>query len=199
MKTTSLNLALLMSLVFILMAPSVMEAQIKFGARGGVNASKISFEKLPNKSERLGFHLGVFADIPISPNFMSLQPELGFSTQGTAYKPVSDRQKLSMNYVNLIVPVAFKLSAFDLQVGPFVSFLVSKPNYTVYTDNKIVVDAFKKLDMGLTAGLVYNINEQLLVGLRYNQGFMDITKDISRPLLGSGKNVVGQVSVGYKF
>ena len=130
---------------------------------------------------------------------MSIQPELSFSTQGAAYKPTTERKTLSLNYVNLIVPVAFKLSAFDLHVGPFASFLISKADYTVYSDNKVVVDAFKKLDIGLTAGLVYNINDNILVGLRYNQGFVDITKDISKIFLTSGKNSVGQVSVGYKF
>lgn len=199
MKTTSLNLALVMGFVLMLMAPSVMEAQIKFGVRGGLNASNISSDKLPSKSERFGFHAGVFADVPVSPNFMSIQPELGFSTQGAAYKPTTERKTLNLNYVNLIVPVAFKLSAFDLQVGPYTSFLISKADYTVYSDNKVVVDAFKKLDIGLTAGLAYNINDNILVGLRYNQGFMDITKDISKPFLTSGKNSVGQISVGYKF
>jgi hypothetical protein len=199
MKRISLKLALLMSLIVILTTPSVSTAQTQFGVRGGLNAANISFNKLPNKSERFGFHVGVFADIPVMPNFMSIQPELDYSVQGAAFKPTTDRKTLSMNYVNLLIPVAFKLSEFDLQVGPFASFLISKADYTVYSDNKLVVDAFKKLDIGLTAGLAYNFNKKMLVGLKYNQGFMDVTKDISRPLLGSGKNSVGQISFGYKF
>jgi hypothetical protein len=38
-----------------------------------------------------------------------------------------------------------------------------------------------------------------MIGIRYNQGFIDVTKDISRPYLGAGKNAVAQVSFGYKF
>jgi hypothetical protein len=39
----------------------------------------------------------------------------------------------------------------------------------------------------------------MLIGVRYNQGFIDVTEDNSRALLGSGKNAVGQVSIGYMF
>lgn len=192
------HLAALMTFVILLCTPSVSEAQIKFGVRGGLNASNVSFEKLPNRSECFGFHMGGFADIPVSADFMSIQPELSYSVQGAAFKPTTERKTVRLNYVALLVPVAFKLSSFDLQVGPFASFLASKADYTVYSDNKIVADAFKKFDIGLTAGLAYNFG-QMLVGVRFNKGFVDTTKDISRPFLGSGKNFVGQVSFGYKF
>ena len=190
--------AVLMMTAFMFLAPSVSEAQTKFGIRAGLNASNISVKNLPNKSERFGYHAGVFADIPVMPEFMSIQPELSYSVKGAGYKPLNDRQTLTMNYVDLFLPVAFKLSMFDLQVGPFASFLTSKADYTVFNDTKIVVDAFKKYDIGLTGGLSVNFNK-LLIGVRYNQGFVDVTTDNSRTLLGSGKNSVGQLSLGYKF
>jgi hypothetical protein len=174
------------------------QAQIRFGIRAGLNASNISFPNLPEKSERFGFHVGAFADVPVSPNFMSIQPELSYSVKGAAFKYLNERQTLNMNYIDFLVPVAFKLDAFDLQVGPFASYLISTPNYKFYKDNTVIVDAFKKIDAGLTAGLSYNFNK-IMVGVRYNQGFIDVTKDNSRPFLGSGKNAVGQISLGYKL
>ena len=180
------------------MTPSVSNAQVKFGIRAGLNASNISFKNLPNKSELFGYHAGVFADIPVSPNFMSVQPEISYSTKGTSFKPLNDRKTLNLNYVDLFLPVAFKLNIFDLQVGPFASFMTSTPDFTYYSDNKVYVDGFKKYDFGLTGGLSMNINK-LLIGLRYNQGFVDVTEDNARVVLGSGKNAVGQVSLGYKF
>jgi Outer membrane protein beta-barrel domain len=192
------KVAVLMAFIACLATPSVSKAQVKFGVRGGLNASNVSFEKLPNRSETFGFHVGGFADIAVSPDFMSIQPELSYSVQGTKFKPATESKSLRLNYVDILVPVAFKLSAFDLQVGPFASFLASKADYTSHTDNKVVASAFKKFDLGLTAGLTYNFG-QMLVGVRYNQGFVDATTDVSRPLLGSGKNAVGQVSFGYKF
>ena len=198
MKTKYVSFAALMVLSMMILTPSVSQAQTKFGIRGGLNASNISFDNLANRSERYGFHLGIFTEVPLVADFMSIQPELSYSVKGTSYKPASVNQKLNMNYVDLLLPVAFKLSSIDVQVGPFASYLISTPDYTYYKDNTIVVDAFKKFDAGLTAGLSYNFS-RMMIGLRYNQGFMDVTKDKARVLLGSGKNAVGQVSLGYKF
>jgi Outer membrane protein beta-barrel domain len=198
MKMKYVNNVALIVLTVMLMTPSVSQAQIKFGIRAGLNATNISFEKLPNKSERFGYHIGVFSDVPVMPDFMSLQPELSFSVKGAGFEPPSGKQTLNMNYVDFFLPVAFKLSLFDLQVGLFASYLISKPDYTVFNENKVIIDAFKTIDIGLTGGLSVNINK-LLIGVRYNQGFVDVAKDNSRPFLGSGKNAVGQVSLGYRF
>ena len=198
MKTKYVSFAALMVLAIIILTPSVSQGQTRFGIRGGLNAANISFDKLANRGERYGFHLGIFTEVPLVPDFMTIQPELSYSVKGTSYKPASVSQKLNMNYVDLLLPVAFKLSSIDVQVGPFASFLVSTPDYTVYNENKVIVDAFKKFDAGLTAGLSYNFS-RMMIGIRYNQGFMDVTKDNARVLLGSGKNAVGQVSLGYKF
>lgn len=198
MKITAFNIPALAVMLLLFLTPSVSEAQVHFGIRAGVNATNISFDNLPSKSERFGFHVGAFVDVPVVADFMSVQPELSYSMKGAGFKPGTIRQTLNMSYVDLFLPVAFKLSAFDLQVGPYASFLASTPDYTAYADNKLVVDAFKKYDVGLTGGLTYNFNK-MMIGIRYNQGFVDVTKDISRPYLGSGKNAVAQVSFGYKF
>jgi hypothetical protein len=197
MKKYSKVAAMLITLVLFL-APSVSEAQIRFGVRAGLNATNISFSTLPSKSERFGYHAGIFAEVPVVTDFMSVQPEVSYSTKGTKFKPGTISQNLNLNYVDLFLPVAFKLSMFDLQVGPFASYMISKPDYTNYNDNKITVDAFKKVDVGLTAGLTANF-DKIMIGVRYNQGFVDVTKDNAQAILGSGKNAVGQVSVGYKF
>lgn len=197
MKNKYINGAVLTALILATFS-TISQAQIKFGVRAGLNASNVSFPNLPEKSERFGFHVGAFADVPVSPNFMSIQPELSYSVKGAAFKFLNERQTLNMNYIDFLVPVAFKLDAFDLQVGPFASYLISTPDYKFYNDNTVMVDAFKKFDAGLTAGLSYNFSK-IMVGVRYNQGFIDVTNDNSRPFLGKGKNAVGQVSLGYKF
>jgi len=197
MKNRYIHGAVLTALILATFS-TISQAQIKFGVRAGLNASNVSFPNLPEKSERFGFHVGAFADVPVSPNFISIQPELSYSVKGAAFKFLNERQTLNMNYIDFLVPVAFKLDAFDLQVGPFASYLISTPDYTFYNDNTVMVDAFKKFDAGLTAGLSYNFSK-IMVGVRYNQGFIDVTQDNSRPFLGSGKNAVGQISLGYKF
>lgn len=198
MKKIHLSFPVLAALAVVMLTPTISHAQIKFGIRGGLNVTNISFDNLPNRGERLGFHIGVFADLPLIPDFISVQPELSYSVKGAAFKPLNERRKINMNYVDLLVPVAFKLGSIDIQVGPLFSYLTSTPDYTVYEDNTLVIGAFRKPDVGLTAGLSYNF-DHLLIGIRYNQGLVDVTKDISRPFLGSGKNAVGQISLGYRF
>jgi Outer membrane protein beta-barrel domain len=198
MKITTFNIDALAIALFLFLTPSVSNAQMRFGIKAGLNATNVSFEKLPSKSERYGFHVGLFADIPIKEDFVSIQPELSFSTKGAAFKPLTGRQTLNMSYVDFLLPVAFKLSMFDVLVGPFASYLASTPDYTVYNENRIIVDGFKKYDLGLTVGLAANFNK-IVIGLRYNQGFVDVTTDNARPFLGTGKNAVAQLSLGYKF
>lgn len=198
MKTKYLSFTALMALAILFLTPSVSIAQSKFGIRGGFNAANISFDNLPERGERYGYHIGIFGNAPLVANFMSLQPELSYNVKGTNYKPSTSSQKLNLNYLDFLLPVAFNLGSIDIQVGPFASYLISTPDYTYYKDNKVYVDAFKKFDAGLTAGLSYNFS-RMMIGVRYNQGFMDVTKDNARLVLGSGKNSVGQISLGYKF
>lgn len=175
-----------------------MQAQATFGIRGGLNATNVSLDNLPNRSERFGFHIGAFANFPVVPDFMSLQPELSYSTKGTAFKPLNNRIFINMNYADFYLPVSFQLGSIDLQVGPFASYLISTPNYEIYTENSVITNVFKKADAGLTAGIVFNISKFFL-GLRFSQGFVDLVKSDAKPFLGSGKSSVGQVSIGYKF
>ncbi len=195
MKNNSIKITLVLTLFLISFG---IKAQLKFGIRAGLNASTVSFPNLPNKSEKLGFHVGVFTDIPVVEDFMSVQPELSYSTKGTSFKVLSEKQSINMNYVDFILPVSFKMSDFNINVGPFASYLISTPDYKYYQNNSVLVDAFKKFDAGLSAGLGYNFNK-MVIGVRYNQGFIDVTQDNARAFLGSGKNAVGQLSIGYKF
>lgn len=197
MKTKNI-IAVALTAMTIIISSSLTQAQIKVGVRGGLNASNISFDKLPERGEKYGYHIGMFLDVPVVPAFFSIQPEVSFSTKGTSYEYLNDRKSLTMNSVDLFLPVAFKLSTVDLSVGPFMSFLINDPVYTQFTDNSVIINGFKKVDAGLTAGLAFNISKFLL-GVRYNQGLIDVTEDNVRDYIGSGKNAVGQVSLGYKF
>ena len=184
--------------VALLLFFTAAKAQGTFGIRAGLNASNVSFDNLPNRKERIGFHAGVFGKLPVYDNFIFLHPELSYSAKGANFEYLNEKRTLGMNYVDFMLPVAFKLGSVDIEVGPFASFLISTPDYTVYNENRIEVDAFKKFDAGLTGGLAFNVNH-LIIGIRYNQGLVDVTKDNSRPLLGSGKTAVGQISLGYRF
>jgi Outer membrane protein beta-barrel domain len=195
MKKKIMTAAYLMVMTTII-APNLCTAQVSVGVRAGLNATNISFKNLPERSEQYGYHAGIFLDIGAA--FIAVQPEISFSTKGTDFKYLGQKKSIKMNTVDLLIPIAFKLSVIDLTVGPFVSFLINKPIYTQYTDNSVIVNGFKKVDAGLTAGLRFNI-DKVFLGVRYNQGLMEVGNSNLITALGSGKNAVGQVSVGFKF
>ncbi len=195
MKKKITIVAYLMVMTTII-APNFCEGQVKVGVRGGLNATNISFKNLPERSEQYGYHVGMFLEIGAA--FIAVHPEVSFSTKGTDFKYLGEKRSIKMNTVDLLLPIAFKLSVIDLTVGPFVSFLINKPVYTQYTDNSVIINGFKKVDAGLTAGLRFNISKVFL-GVRYNQGLMEVGKENLISALGSGKNAVGQVSLGFRF
>jgi len=184
--------------LFILISTTQLQSQSRFGIRGGLNVSNVSFENLPNRSELFGYHVGIFADMPIINGFMYLQPELSFSTKGVNYEALGNEETLDMNYIEFLLPVAFRLGNIDIQVGPTAGYLVTSADYTVFEDLTVIEDAYNKFDAGLTAGLTYNFRN-VMIGIRYNQGLVDVSTDRAEPFLGGGKNATGQISLGYKF
>ncbi len=177
---------------------TVSHAQFKYGLKGGFNASNLSLDNVSSRGEKYGYHLAGFVEIPMIKNFMDLNPEIGFSAKGTQFEILNQKRKLNMNYVDLMLPLSFKLKEIDLQVGPFTSVLVSKPTYKIASEAKIKAEGFKKFDAGLSIGLNYNF-DLFFIGLRYNQGFVNLNDSPNTNFLGKGKSAVGQVSVGFKF
>ena len=187
------------SLIFCLLLLSKSgSAQFKYGLRAGFNASNVSLKNVSERSEKYGYHAGAFVEIPMIKNFMDFNPELGYSLKGTSFEILNQKRKLNMNYVDLILPLSFKLKEIDLQAGAFTSFLIGKPKYKINKETTVNAEGFKKYDAGLTIGLNYNF-DLFFIGLRYNQGFVNLNDSPENNFLGKGKSAVGQVSVGYKF
>lgn len=125
-------------ILMVVASTTMSNAQTKFGIRGGFNASVVSFSNLSDKSERYGFHLGAFAEMPITANFMAIQPELSYSVKGSTFTYGTIPQTLTLNYIDFLLPLVFKINAFDLKVGPYADYLVSTPDHTFKTANLLV-------------------------------------------------------------
>jgi hypothetical protein len=198
MKNYKLSFKLLLCVMFFSGLKNSHAQQFKYGVRAGFNASNVSLKNVNNRGERYGYHAGGFVEIPLIKNFMDLNPELSYSLKGTTFEILNQKRKLNMNYVDLFLPLSFKLKEIDLQVGPFASYLISKPTYKIGKEAKIAAEGFKKYDSGLSIGLNYNF-ELFFIALRYNQGFVNLNNSPNNDFLGNGKSAVGQVSIGYKF
>jgi hypothetical protein len=185
----------LIATVSMLLMSNLCQAQTKVGIKGGFNASTISFDNLPDRSERYGYHLGLLLDVPLILGFLSVQPEISFSTKGVNYEYLGDKRSIKMNSMDLFLPASFKLDLISIEVGPFVSYLVEKPAFTTSSNKTIIVNGFNQFDAGLSAGLSVNLN-RFFISLRYNQGLTNVSNDEIIAAIGKGRNAVGQVSIG---
>ncbi|GAB3273286.1 porin family protein [Larkinella harenae] len=175
------------------------------GIKGGLNASTLYLDNVDDRNERIGFHVGVFTQIPVT-GFFAIQPELQYTTKGVSarYNLLGSRGRNSfnLNYVELPVLATFKLgNAVDLQAGPYASYLI---NSRVKTEGDLGSDYrdfnrdnFNKFDYGIAGGLNIYFGTAML-GLRYGQGLQPVANDgAARLLMGRAKNAVAQVSLGF--
>jgi len=177
------------------------------GLKGGLNASSLFYDGqgISNKSERIGFHAGVFTQIPVGEAF-AIQPELLYMTKGASadysFVGFNGTNTFRLNYAELPVLATFKLGqAVELQAGPYVGYLL---NSTVNSNGdfgtgigSINRTNFNKVDYGIAGGLNIYFGKAF-IGARYEQGLQRIANSgAARTLLGNAKNGVGLVSIGF--
>jgi len=181
----------------------------RVGIKGGLNASSLFYSTngASNKKERIGFHAGVFAQIPAG-EFFAIQPELLYITKGASadYNVLgfNGNNSFNLNYAELPVLATFKLGqTVELQAGPYVGYLLNS-NVSSNGDlgsgiTTINRDNFNKVDYGLAGGINIYFGKAF-VGARYEQGLQNIARSgTANTLLGNAKNSVGLISVGFSL
>lgn len=188
---------------------AIAQGRARVGLKGGLNASSLFYDSqgASNKNERIGFHAGVFAQVPVS-EFFAVQPELLYMTKGASatYNVLgfNGQNTFKLNYAELPVLATFKLGqSVELQAGPYVSYLLnsnvnSNGDFGTGT-SAINRDNFNKVDYGLAGGLNIFFGNAF-VGVRYEQGLQQIaTGGAAKTILGNAKNGVGLLSVGFSL
>jgi len=188
---------------------ALAQGRVRAGIKGGLNASSLYYDSqgVSNKNERIGFHVGVFAQAPIG-EFFAIQPELLYTTKGASadYNILgfNGTNTFKLNYAELPVLATFKLGqAVELQAGPYVSYLLNS-NINSNGDfgsgsTAINRDNFNKIDYGLAGGLNVYFGKAF-IGARYAQGLQNIANSgAAKTVLGNAKNGVGLLSVGVSF
>ncbi len=199
----------LTGMVFLNSSDASAQGRTRVGLKSGLNASSLFYDSqgATNKSERIGFHAGVFAQAPIG-EFFAIQPELLYMTKGASanYNVLgyNGKNTFRLNYAELPVLATFKLGqAVELQAGPYVSYLLNS-NVNSNGDfgtgaNPINRDNFNKIDYGIAGGINIYFGK-VFVGTRYEQGFKQIANSgAARAILGNAKNGVGLLSVGFSL
>lgn len=195
-------------LVFALMAMFAVgaSAQIKYGAKLGLNLAKIVGDDFDDADSRTGLVLGGFINMSLSDKFQ-FQPELLYSAQGA--KESMDMEGTTvdatykMNYISL--PLMFRynvVSGLSIQAGPQIAFMVAD-KYKIEADGESVdgdlsddmeVD-LNGIDFGLNVGLGYKLENGFGIDARYNIGMSQIVNEDE----ADSKNSVIQIALSYTF
>jgi len=191
-----------------------LNAQIKFGIKEGLNFSTQSELGMlwDNNDIKTGFTLGATFDYRFH-SVISLQTELNYKTEGSAYeiKETSGKKGVNMNYNYYNVPLLLK-ARFNEQLGLNESWLVSfygGPYYSYLnkSESEIEVDGITTVtdfednadesDYGMIFGGEVSralVKGELFLDLRYEMGLNDISvidKDLRNKVIGIG--------IGYRF
>jgi hypothetical protein len=134
---------------------------------------------------KVDFYIGLLGNIRLT-RFYALQPEINYSRQGSKVESnINDwnGQKLNVSYLGAQLINKFYFKDFNILVGPTLEFAV---------DNDF--DLENEIDLGITAGIGYDITKNIGVEARVKKGFVSATYfgDYST-------NVVFQAGLYYTF
>jgi hypothetical protein len=168
------------SLVILLVAITASAtsfAQFRIGPKLGANIGKIDGKGF-DEQYKLGYHLGVFAEIPLGKKF-GIQPEILWnqinSDTASGFKAIYSNldenvKNPQLNYLSIPLLLSYKPSKFlSIQAGPQYGILLNKDK--TFIDNG--KEAFKNGDFSLLVGAQLNILSVRVYG-RYAIGLNNI-------------------------
>ena len=187
---------------------TLAQTPVRSGIRGGLSVSNLRVNEASDRNPRYGFHIAAFTQLPVIPEFLSIQPELGYTTKGTTatfnLPDFSGKNTFKLNYLELPVLATFHIGDFvDIHAGPYVGYLLNAKLDTKSNwgngSRDLNADDFHRFDYGLGAGLTLYFGK-VLVGTRYNLGLQKLADSYAADrILGKAKNTSAQVSVGVTF
>lgn len=168
---------------------TVSNAQIRFGARGGLNISNVVGKETSGWKSKPGIFIGGTVEIPVLSKF-SVQPELYYSMEGAKWDG-EDNSKTSLGYIKMPVLAKYTLPAgFYGETGPQVGFLLNATD-TYDGDKEDIKEYLKKTEFSWVVGAGYYVTPQIGVHARYNHSLTSFYE--------TEKNSVFQVGVQYIF
>jgi outer membrane protein with beta-barrel domain len=184
---------LCLSLVIIIITTLSVNAQIQYGAKGGLNIASFTGTASGGTSAIVGINLGGLVLIPVEDKF-AIQPELYFSMQGG--KSTSTSEQFDLNYFN--VPVLAKytiVNGFALEAGPQLGFLLAAHDKFNGTSTDVKAN-FKSTDFAFVFGANYQLPKQNLgFDIRFNAGISNLSSSSTNTL----HNSVVQIGAFYFF
>jgi hypothetical protein len=160
-------------IVAALFVASTMQAQFRFGVKGGYNVAKVKFNKEVFKSDNInGFHIGPTIEAMMGPGGIGLDAAVLYSQRGFD----SDHGTVRNSYLDIPVNLKFKLGLPlvnpYLTAGPYMSLRVAGDKRWSVSDQVDQIKA-RSFGAGLNFGAGAEIFKLLQVGVTYSLGLTD--------------------------
>ncbi len=186
---------------------------IKFGLKGGLNLGNITNED--EAKVRASFHIGAVGEFFINEKF-SIQPEFIYSRQGAKMSFTEEmsgddgelnyEETLKLDYINIPVMAKYYIkNGLNVQAGPQIGINIgaeieSEYSYmgTTVKETESIKSEVSSVDLGFNLGIGYELPIGVFFDARYNFGLLSLNKD-SFEGMGTNRNSVFQLSVGYRF
>ena len=199
------RVGLLLSVLFVCVMAS---AQITFNCKAGFGISTLAGSDAEGSTIKTGWKIGFGIEKPLSANWL-LMPTLEFKQKGAQYKDNEIDDKLSLQYIQLPVMMAYRTRLSDnlnltLKAGPYFAYGISGKDEYVEDYNgehdEGEYDFFgsdtNRFDCGVGVGVDFEYH-RFVVGLEGEYGFISLFKDDDDHI--KMYNVAAYVTVGYKF
>ncbi len=194
---------LFLSLFLFAFSFSYAQTELWLGPKAGVNIANVS--NLEGKSQ-IGAYGGAAFAIKFFKRY-ALQPELGFSMQGSS-EIYNTNEDLKLTYFTLgVINKLYIAEGFHILAGPEFNFKVND-TFSDWADDGIYdeegnyigdTDA-QPFDFALVGGLGYDLPMGLTFEARYKQGLQDVMNFINWDSdTNSRLNQVFQIGIAYKF
>jgi len=156
----------------------------RFGLKVGASLTNFTGNGVGSNDFKLGFNGGIFGNFAIN-DAISIQPELLYAMKGAKYSSSGNKQTL--HYIDVPVLAHIDADGLFFEVGPQVGFLAAANGPIILGSNTtgyyISVDdnksRFSTVAFGYVAGLGYQLANGPGIGLRYNGGVGNISKDMA--------------------
>lgn len=209
----------LFTLAILLLFATQSFAQLRFGAKAGLNLANMVNKDNDNDfgkdaSMKPGFHVGVVAEYSLGEKF-AIEPALLFSTKGFKYDKDGIKYTFNLNYLEIPINAVFKIPLGDakllIKAGPYFGYAISgkmKSADKMFGDNgdqteqtlKIgsdkAKDDIKAMDIGVNIGAGVEI-KSFTIGLQYGLGLANLSPVTDNGMKANNR-VIG-ISVGYMF
>ncbi len=143
-----------------------------FGIGAGANYTDIINKNYPYDfySYGLGFQINTLFEYELCDK-MSLRAEPGFESRRVDDNPSIGNNSSTFNYVTLPAMLTFSPTAkFTFMAGPEIAYVLTSPFKLSNEALQIVGGENQNFDLGIKAGVSYNISENFELAFKYYRG-----------------------------